>query len=145
MSRTRKLLAALVVAGVAAVGVSAFTNSNSFDVQGPHNAGQVAGYGTESVSGVVAHSVKYVTPGDGTNITEVDLVLAGDTTRDDISYAFNGGSLQPCIHAAETESGGTYDPPPGTDTTSYTCTLASPQDTSAVTDFALVGTNKVNP
>jgi hypothetical protein len=143
MSRTRKLLAALVVAGVAAVGVSAFTNSNSFDVQGPHNAGQVAGYGTESVSGVVAHSVKYVTPGDGTNITEVDLVLATDTTHDDISYAFNGGALQPCIHGVETESGGTYDG--GSNTTSYTCTLAAPQDTAAVTDFALVGTNKVNP
>jgi hypothetical protein len=145
MSRTRKLLAALVVAGVAAVGVSAFTNSNSFDVQGPHNAGQVAGYGTESVSGVVAHSVKYVTPGTGVNITEVDLVLAGDTTHDDISYAFNGGALQPCIHNPETESGGTYDPLPGTDTTSYTCTLAIAQPTAAVTDFALVGTNKVNP
>jgi hypothetical protein len=138
------LLAALVVAGVAAVGVTAFTNSNSFDAQGPHNAGQVAGYGTESVSGVVAHSVKYVTPGDGTNITEVDLVLAGDTTNDDISYAFNGGALQPCIHGLETESGGTYAAAPA-DTTSYTCTLAVAQDTSAVTDFALVGTNKVNP
>ena len=145
MSKTRKLLAALVVAGVAAVGVSAFTNANSFDQQGPHKAGQVAGYGTESVSGVVAHSIKYVTPGDGTNITEVDLVLAGDTTNDDVSYAFNGGPLQACIHGAETESGGTYDPPPGTDTTSYTCTLAASIATDSVTDFALVATNKVNP
>ena len=142
MSKTRKLLAALVVAGVAAVGVSAFTNANSFDQQGPHKAGQVAGYGTESVSGVVAHSIKYVTPGDGSNITEVDLVLAGDTTNDDISYAFNGGAVQPCIHTPETESHGTYD---GTTYTSYTCTLATPQLTNDVTDFSLVATNKVNP
>jgi len=141
MSRTRKLLAALVVAGVAAVGVSAFTNSNSFDVQGPHNAGQVAGYGTESVSGVVAHSVQYVTDGDGTHIVSINLVLATDTTNDDISFAFNGGALQPCIHGVETESGGTF----ASGETTYDCTLAVPQLTSAVTDFALVATNKVNP
>jgi hypothetical protein len=145
MSRTRKLLAALVVAGVAAVGVSAFTNSNSFDVQGPHNAGQVAGYGTESVSGVVAHSVKYVTPGDGTDITEVDLVLASDTTNDDISIAFDGAALQPCLNGlGETESHGTYTGAV-TDTTTYSCVLAAPVVTANVHDFALVGTNKVNP
>jgi len=137
------LLGALVIAGVATAGISAFTNSNTFDTQGPHNAGQVAGYGTESVSGVVAHSVTYVTDGPGVNITDVDLVLATDTTHDDISLAFNGGTLQPCIHAAETESGGTYNA--GSNTTAYNCHLAAPQDTTAVTDFALVGTNKVNP
>jgi hypothetical protein len=143
MSRTRKLLAALVVAGVAAVGVSAFTNSNSFDVQGPHNAGQVAGFGTESVSGVVAHSVKYETPGDGTQITAVDLVLATDTTNDDISFSFNSGAIEPCLNGSgETESHGTYD---NVSTTSYHCVLATPIDTDTVTDFAIVATNKVNP
>src|SRR5690242_3553438 len=100
MSRTRKLLAALVVAGVAAVGVSAFTDNNTFDQQGPHNAGQVAGYGTESVSGVVAHSVVYVTNATGTKIDYVDLKLAGDTSNDDISLAFNGNSLTACSQAS---------------------------------------------
>src|SRR6266567_8901127 len=96
MSRTRKLLAALVVAGLAAVGVSAFTDSNLFQSAGSKGAGDVAGYGSVTVAGVTAHSISYLTPGVGDTITKVNLSLDGDTTNDDISIAFNNDNVALC-------------------------------------------------
>ena len=133
------MLAALVVAGVAAVGVSAFTNSNTFEATGTKGAGDVAGYGSVTVSGVHAHSVSYVTPGVGDEISDVNLVLVGDTTNDDISIAFNGNNVASCGDP------GTYDSAV-THNTSYDCDVSAlNQTTAGVTSFHIVATNQVNP
>jgi len=139
MSRTRKLLAALVVAGVAAVGVSAFTDSNQFQASGAKGAGDVAGYGSVTVSGVTAHSISYVTPGDGTEISDVNVVLVGDTTNDNISIAFNNNNIALCSD----NNTAVYD---GSAFTPYDCDVSGQHQTTAgVTSFHLVATNRVNP
>jgi hypothetical protein len=134
MSRTRKLLAALVVAGLAAVGISAFTDSNQFQASGAKGAGDVAGYGSVTVSGVTAHSVSYTTPGVGDTITEVNLSLVGDTTNDDISIAFNGDDVALCSDDPGHFAAGF---------TTYVCDVN--QDVTLATSFHIVATNKVNP
>ena len=139
MSRTRKLLAALVVAGVAAVGVSAFTDSNQFQASGAQGAGDIAGYGSVTVAGVTARSVSYTTNATGDKITDVNLILVGDTTNDDISVAFNGNPVALCSD----NDTATYD---GSAYTPYDCDVALlSQDTDAVTSFHLVATNRTNP
>jgi hypothetical protein len=134
MSRTRKLLAAVVVAGVAAAGISAFTDSNQFQASGAKGAGDVAGYGSVTVSGVTAHSISYQTPGVGDTITKVDISLVGDTTNDDISIAFNNNNVALCSDDPGVFAAGF---------TTYSCDAN--QLVAAVTSFHLVATNKVNP
>jgi hypothetical protein len=131
------LLAALAIAAVAAAGVSAFTANNAFQSTGSKGAGDVAGYGSVTVSGVTAHSVSYLTPGVGDKITRVDLDLVGDTTNDNISIAFNGNNVALCSDP------GTYTT--GPDTT-YQCDVSGQNQTTAgVTSFHIVATNQVNP
>jgi hypothetical protein len=134
MSRTRKLLAALVVAGVAAVGVSAFTDSNQFQAPGAKGAGDVAGYGSVTVAGVTAESISYLTPGVGDTITKVNLSLVGDTTNDDVSIAFNADNVALCSDDPGVFAAGF---------TTYSCDAN--QAVAAVTSFHIVATNKVNP
>jgi hypothetical protein len=134
MSRTRKLLAALAVAAVAAVGVSAFTASNAFQPGGSKGAGDVAGYGSVTVAGVTAHSISYTTPGVGDTITEVNLSLVGDTTNDDISLAFNGDDVVLCSDDPGHFAAGF---------TTYDCNVN--QDVTLATALHIVATNKVNP
>jgi hypothetical protein len=134
MSRTRKLLAALAIAAVAAAGVSAFTAANSFQSAGSKGAGDVAGYGSVSVSGVTAHSISYETPGVGDTITKVDLSLVGDTTNDDISIAFNTDNVALCSDDPGHFAAGV---------TTYSCAVN--QDVTLVDSFHIVATNKVNP
>jgi hypothetical protein len=130
MSRTRKLLAALVVAGLAVAGISAFTDSNTIDA----GAGDVAGYSSTTVTGVHAHSITYTTNGTGDTITDVNLALVGDTTHSDVKIGFNGGAVTLCSDDPGTYDGSTY--------TNYDCVSWT---TATVTSFNLVATNKVNP
>jgi hypothetical protein len=131
MSRTRKLLAALVVAGVAAAGVSAFTDSNTIDP----GAGDVAGFSSTTVTGVHAHSITYTTNATGDTITDVNLVLVGDTTHSTIQLGHDGAAVATC-----SDDPGTYDT---TTYTNYDCVVS--WSTAAVTSLEIVATNKVNP
>jgi len=125
------LLAALAVAGLAVAGISAFTNSNTID----SGAADVAGYSTTSVSGVHAHSITYTTNATGDTITDVNLVLVGDTTHDDVKLGYNHNAVSLC-----SDDPGTYDNV--NDVTTYDCVVS--WTTSTVTSFELVATNKVN-
>jgi hypothetical protein len=134
MSRTRKLLAALAVAAVAAVGVSAFTAANSFD-----QPSTVAGYGAIAVTGVTVESVSYVTDGAGV-LTNVHLRLTGDTTGNDLALSFDEGS-GPGATKACTDAGDTVAVPGAT---VYNCDVASLGTlTHDVTEFELSASNKV--
>jgi len=128
------LLAALVVAGLAVAGISAFTDNNTFEATGTKGAGDVAGYGSVTVSGVHAHSISYQTPGVGDTITKVDLSLVGDTTNDDISLAFNGDNVVLCSDDPGVFAAGF---------TTYSCDVN--QTVATALSFHIVATNKVNP
>jgi hypothetical protein len=136
MSRTRKLLAALAVAAVAAVGVSAFTAANSFD-----QSSTVAGYGAISVTGVNAESVSYVTDGTGL-LTDVKLRLTGDTTTNDLALSFDQGSGPGTTIACD--DAGDLLAVPGS--TVYDCDVSSKNvQTHDLVEFELSASNKVQP
>jgi hypothetical protein len=117
----RKFLAALGVAGVVAVGGSAFTASSSLPA-----ADVTKGYGSQTISGVTATSVTYNTNTAGDTITSVGLVLTGDTTTKTIQIAFNDAAPATCSAA------GSYLSP----STTYSCTVS--QSVGTATKFALV-------
>jgi hypothetical protein len=110
MKKLGKAVGAIAIAGAIAAGGAAFTNSNTIAPL----QGETAGYSTTTVSGVTATSVVYGLNAVGDTITSLNLVLDGDTTTDDIAFAFNGDNLTACSDA------GTYD---GVgDETTYACT-----------------------
>jgi hypothetical protein len=125
MKKLGKALGAFAVAGAVAAGGAAFTNSNT------QPADSVAGYGTTTVSGVTATSIVYGLNAVGDTIDTVNLVLTGDTTVLDISYAFNAANSVVC------DDPGTYN---GVgDETTYACTAN--QSVTAATNFHLIATN----
>src|SRR3954447_11850439 len=124
MKKLGKALAAIAVVGTVAAGGAAFTESNTLP------AANVAGYRTVTVTGGAGNSVPYTLNGVGDTITAVNLVLTGDTTTNDIKFAFNAENTVLCDDAGTFAAG----------STTYACT-ANHQVTN-VTAFHLVATNK---
>jgi hypothetical protein len=123
MRNLKKLLGALAIGGIVALGGSAFTASNSLPA-----ASATKGYGSQTISGVTAESVSYNTNTPGDTITSVGLVLTGDTTAKTIQIAFNDAAPATCSDA------GVY--AAGSDDTTYACNVT--QSVASATKFALV-------
>jgi hypothetical protein len=95
-----KFLGALAVAGLVAVGGSAFTATSSID-----SSQKYVGAVGQTISGVTVTSVKY-TVGAGDTTTAVDFDVAevlgaGDT----VSAALNGGTPEVCAQTAVPPTG----------------------------------------
>ena len=108
MKNRRILIGAIVSAGIMALAGSAFTASNTMP------ADIVKGYGEQQVTGVTLESVAYNLDVNKTNVTDIDLVITGDTTTLDIQIAYNDDDPVTCSGT------GTYDGLE--DDTSYNCT-----------------------
>jgi hypothetical protein len=90
MRKSSKLIGALAIAGIAAAGGTAFTNSNT------QATSQVVGYGSTTISGATVTSMAYNLNPAGDNVNTVTLVLGGDTTGSAVSIGFNGGQTTSC-------------------------------------------------
>ena len=90
MRKTSRIFGALALAGVAAAGGAAFTNSNT------QAASQVVGYGSTTISGATVNSMVYNLNAAGDNVDSLTLVLSGDTTSSAVSIGFNGGATTSC-------------------------------------------------
>jgi hypothetical protein len=123
MGNIKKILGAMAIIGIVAVGGSAFTASNSLPA-----ASATKGYGSQSITGVNAESVTYNTNTPGDTITSVGLVLTGDTTTKTIQIAFNDEAPATCSDAGVFAA--------GSNDTTYACTVT--QSVDAATKFALV-------
>jgi hypothetical protein len=119
--KIQKLFGAVALAGVVAAGGSAFTASNTLP-----SSDAVKGYGSQTISGVIAESVSYNTDATGATIETVGLVLTGDTTLKTIQIAFNDAAPATCSDAGEF----------GTTNTAYSCTVSV--SVGSATKFALV-------
>lgn len=128
ISNKTRLVGAVAVAGMAAAGGSAFTNSNTF---ASGSTKPLTGYATTTVSGGTINSLAYNLDAAGANVTSVALVLANNTTTSAVSLNFNGGTSFSC--GTGTASGTT-----APITTSYTCTPATAQSTSGLTSTGVV-------
>jgi len=136
MKRNRKRIAAAVaVIGALAAGGAAFTNS--IDTTAISN-NTTAGYAGIDVSGATLTDANYTLNPTGTGITEVNLTFSDDLAGDNLSLAFNGGSLAPCTHGSETTG-----VVPGTDVnagvTTITCDVT--EGTVAATQLNVAVTN----
>jgi hypothetical protein len=90
----KRTLGALAAAGVLAVAIgSASTASNTV-------AASTAGYGTSTITGANATSVKYTLSADGTTITGADLVFTGDLTGKVVKAGFGTDDLTTCTVGA---------------------------------------------
>lgn len=89
MRNNKKTLAALAVVGVVAAGGSAFTASNTVP-------DTVAGYGSSTISGATATSLKYTLNGDGTQITAAAMNFDGDLTGSTVKAGFGTAALTTC-------------------------------------------------
>lgn len=128
MKKLGKALGAIAIAGAVVAGGSAFTDSNTITA----GQGEVAGYSTTTVSGVTATAITYTLDGPGANITAVNLTLTGDTTTNDVAYAFNADDLSTC-------GLGTYD---GSTETTYTCAVSPVVGVTTVTSLHISAVNK---
>ena len=90
MRKSSKLIGALAIAGIAAAGGTAFTNSNT------QATSQVVGYGSTTISGATVNSMIYNLNPAGDNVNSVTLQLAGNTTSSAVSMGFNGGATTSC-------------------------------------------------
>lgn len=84
-----KFIGALAVAGIVAASGSAFTASNTIPAS-------VAGYGTSTISGATATSLKYTLNGDGSQITGAAMNFAGDLTGKTVKAGFGTDTLTTC-------------------------------------------------
>jgi hypothetical protein len=112
--RKRTVLAVVAVAGIAAAGGSAFTDSNTVP-------DSVAGYGTSSVSGATVTNVAHTLSADGSAITASTLTFDTAQTGRTVKAGFDSSSLQSCSLAA--------------DALSATCTYTTGYDTATATSF----------
>jgi hypothetical protein len=112
--RKRTVVAVVAVAGIAAAGGSAFTDSNTV----PES---VAGYGTSSVSGATVTSVAHTLSANGSKITGSTLTFETAQTGRTVKAGFDSSALESCSLAA--------------DALSATCTYASGYDTTDASSF----------
>ena len=118
-----RFFAVAAIGGVLAVGgFSASTASSALP-----DASVTKGYGSQTITGVTATSVEYITDTEGDTITSVDLELTGDTTDNTIQIAFNDATPATCSDS------GTFDLDT---TTTYSCVVT--QAVATATKFALV-------
>ena len=89
MRNLHKLLGAVAVAGIVAAGGSAFTAANTV----PNT---VAGYGTSTITGATATSLKYTLNADGTQITAAAMNFDGDLTGKTVKAGFGTAALTTC-------------------------------------------------
>lgn len=89
MRNHQKLIAGLAVVGIVVAGGSAFTASNTV-------AASVAGYGTSTISGATATSVRYTLNGAGTQITAAAMNFDGDLTGMTVKAGFGSDTLTSC-------------------------------------------------
>ncbi|HZJ05765.1 MAG TPA: hypothetical protein VFD59_09875 [Nocardioidaceae bacterium] len=126
MRNPTKFLGALAVAGIVAVGGTAFTASNT-----GMPATDTLGYGATTVSGATVNSLTYNYNTAQSSIDSVTLVLDDDTTLAAVTLGFNDAAPVTC-------GTGTYVPVTTTETT-YTCAGANfPQSVSTLTKTAVV-------
>jgi hypothetical protein len=123
MKKLGKAIGALAIAGAIAAGGSAFTAANTL----PRTT-SVHGYGQETITGVTATTVTYVLNAAKDTVTEVDLVLSGDTTGDTIKIGFNGAAPAACSGAGDNTA---------VTSTSYACTGLT-QAVGTWTSFELI-------
>jgi hypothetical protein len=102
MRKTTRIFGALMIAGIAAAGGAAFTNSNT------QAATQVVGYGSTTISGATVSSMVYNLNAAGDNVNTMTLVLAGDTTGSAVSIGFNGNATTSCGTGAFAAAATTY-------------------------------------
>lgn len=112
--RKRTLFAAVVLAGVAAAGGTAFTASNTV-------ANSVAGYGTSTVSGATVTNVSHTLSADGSKIESSTVTFEVAQTGRTVKAAFGTSALEACTLAA--------------DALSATCTYATAYDTATASAF----------
>jgi hypothetical protein len=105
--RKKNLLLILVLVAVV-IGVgTAFTAANTFDAK----AGEALGYGTQTVSGANVTSMHYALSTDGTHVTGVTFIAAGDLTQGSpvevgyVGFTYGAGT----VGANATCAAGTYD------------------------------------
>lgn len=115
---TKKIVAGVAAIAALAAGGAAFTASNTV-------ADSVAGYGTSTISGANATSIKYTLSADGTQINSAALVFHGNVSTRTIAAGFGSDALTDCTV-------GSYDS--GTDSTPATCSGYT-QDTAASATF----------
>jgi hypothetical protein len=148
MRKSTKIMGALALATAVVAGGTAFTASNTMAPT------VTKGYGSQTITGVVAQSVSYHTTPSGEFINSVRLVLAGDTRDRDIRIAFNDSYPQTCSDAGqvethpeqygfneETQQELTYEV---VDRTVYDCAVGELAVASA-NKFALVAAEKSDP
>jgi hypothetical protein len=102
MRKTTRIFGALMIAGIAAAGGAAFTNSNT------QAATQVVGYGSTTISGATVSSMVYNLNAAGDNVDSMTLVLGGDTTGSAVSIGFNGNATTSCGTGAFAAAATTY-------------------------------------
>jgi hypothetical protein len=85
----------LTMAGVLAVGALAVAAGTASTASNTVPA-SVAGYGTSTISGATATSLKYTLNADGTQITTADLVFTGNQTGKTIKAGFGTDALSSC-------------------------------------------------
>lgn len=112
--RKRTVVTALAVAGIAAAGGTALTDSNTV-------ADSVAGYGTSTVSGATVTDVTHSLSADGSEITASALTFATAQTGRTVKAGFGSSSLESCSLAP--------------DALSATCTYAVGYDTANADAF----------
>jgi hypothetical protein len=129
MRKNFKLLGAVAVAGVVATTGSAFTASNTL---GGEN---IAGYGTDVVTGASTSAIEHTLSTDGTTITDTALTFTADLSTGSSVVAGFGGTLVSCTI---TEGADGADALPNTaddlpDTAA--CAYGTPFDTATATSF----------
>ncbi len=112
--RKRTVVATLALAGIAAAGGSAFTDSNTV-------ADSVAGYGSSTVTGATVTGVTHTLSADGSHITASTLTFDAAQTGRTVKAGFDSSSLEACSLAP--------------DTLSATCTYATGYDTVTASTF----------
>jgi hypothetical protein len=111
----RTVLAVAAIAGIAAAGGSAFTDSNTVP-------DSVAGYGTSTVSGATVSTVVHTLSGDGSKITGTTITFStAQSATAVVKAGFGSSDLEAC-----TLGGGN---------TTATCTYADGYDTATATSF----------
>lgn len=100
MKRNKKrIIAAVAVICALAAGGAAFTNTITGN---PVTNGTTAGYAAITVNGATLTDANYTLNSTGTSITEVNFTFSNDLTGDNLSLAFDGGTLAACTHGTET-------------------------------------------
>jgi len=134
MKRNKKrIIAAVAVIVALAAGGAAYTAA--IDTTALPN-GTTAGYAAITVNGATLTDANYTLTSDGTGINEVNLTFSDDLTGDNLSLAFNGGSLAPCTHGAET-TGVVPASDVSSGTTTITCDVTETTTTATALNIAV--------